>query len=255
MSFDKEESFQPKSVIVESADFFENLQRHVGVINFNQSYGNHTHMFEGIIKVIGIIEDAFEQGIEGLDKKPELKLNKTAVYRIKKLWDSQNYITIENEDLATETWHYDNHAIDYSNPNLEVIPIPAFDQMDLEDNKRSKTLLLKISELIPIKYAWEGMSYGIIVKEGNFQVYTKDGVVAMFDKEDMGSTRIYTPDIARHVYNRIIKKQKTLGLKNWYTLYNNIHKIIVYGKGKGIEEDVTDSEDRMELREKIEYRD
>lgn len=230
MPDDKEDSFQPKSLIVHSPDMVENIQRQMGVINFNQAFGNHNAWWECAMKIIPMVENAIEQEIIDLSKHPELKLNESAVYRLKKLWNGQCYITIEDRRSETEAFHYDEGAIDFSNPDLEIINVPALDQMDLTGKKSEKSLLLKINELMPLKYAWEGLSWATVIEYGNFKVQTQEGTIPTITKDDMESLTILTEDISRNTYNRIIKKQKNLFTKHWYTVYNNIHKIIYYMK-------------------------
>ena len=227
---DKDESFQPKSLIFHSPDICENIQRQLGVINFNESFGNHNAIFEGVMKLILDVENAIEQGIIDLTKKPELKLNESSVYRLKRLWNSTCHITIDPTKPETETFHYDDSNLDYSNQELEIIPIPSLDQMDLTRKKKEKTLLVEISELIPIKFAWEGLSWATLIEYGGFKIQTLEGSTPTITKDDMDSLTILTSDISRHVYNRIIKKEKTLFFKHWYVVKNNIHKIIHYLK-------------------------
>ena len=232
---DQDKTFQPQSLIIHSPDYVENLQRQLAVINFDQAYANFFPQCELAIKIIHQVEDAIEQGIIDLSENPELKLNKDTVYKLTKLWDGDCYITIIDRNPDTELFHYGKETIDYNIPDLEVIPLPALDNMTPIGQLKQKTLLVKISESMPLRYAWQGMNYAVIVEEGNFKVHTKEGAVPTITKDDMDSMTISTEDISRNVYNRIIKKQKNKFIIHWSTVYNNIHKIIEFmikGTGK-----------------------
>lgn len=228
MSYDKDKTFQPQSLIIHSPDYVENLQRQLAVINFDVAYSNFFPQCELAIKMIHQVEDAIEQGIIDLSTRPDLKLDEQSVYKLKRLWDGDCYITIVDHDTSTELFHYDKETIDYNNPDIEVIPIPALDNMTPIGQVKQKTLLIEISQSMPLKYAWQGMNWAVLVEEGNLRINAKEGLVPLITREDLSSTTKYTLKISRDVYHKIIKKLKNLFIKYWSKIYNDMHQIVEY---------------------------
>lgn len=235
----------PKSLIMHSMDTIENVIRDLSVINFNMVHSNHNQAFEGIMKLIPFIENAVKQHNIDIRKRPDLVLNQSSVYRLTRLWNETCYITIRNGDKNTETFHFDEHQIDFTDSELDIIPVPALDQFDLEQSKRDKSLLLKISELMPLRYAWEGLRWAEITEYGNFKINVKEGVIPTIAKDDMKSTTIFTSDISRHVYNRLIKKYKVIFLNHWFIILNNIQKILIYSKTRELKEELANESESV----------
>jgi len=233
---EEDKSYQPKSLIIHSPDYVSNVQRQLGVINFDQAYSNFFQQAELAYKLTVQIEEAINQKIIDIEKHPELKLNKQAVYKLKKLWDGQCYLTIEHDHENeikiipdSERFHYDKSKIDYKNQYLEIIPIPALDNMTPVGQLKQRTLLIEITQSIPLRYAWQGLDYATVVTNG-YTYNFSDKVVPKLKHEDMYSTTKLTYRISRDVYHRIIKKEKNKFIYNWTIIYHNIHKIIEYLK-------------------------
>jgi len=211
---DKEDVIQPKSVIIHSPDYVSNLQRQLGVINFDQAYANFFAQCELAIKLIIQIEDAIKQGIINLEKHPELLLNKDAVYKLMKLWDGRCYLSVKRDKQGckiipnSELFHYDESTLDKDNSDVEIIPIPALDNMTPIGQLKQKTLLIEISESMPLKYAWQGLNYADVIVEGNYVWNFSDGSRPKISQEDMYSNTKFTYRISRDVYNKIMKKEK-----------------------------------------------
>lgn len=225
---DKEKTFQPQSLIIHSPDYVENLQRQLAVINFDQAYSNFFAQCELAMKIIIQVEDAIEQGIIDLTKHPELRLNESAVYKIKKLWDGDCYLTIVDRNSDTELFHYDKNTIDFNIEDIEVIPIPALDNMTPVGQMKQRTLLIEISQKMPLLYAWQGMNYGVLVEEANLKVNTMEGSVPLIKPEDLESTTKYTYRISRDVYNMLMKKMKNKFIIHWAKIYNDLHQIVEF---------------------------
>ena len=208
----------------------------LGVINFDQAYSNFFAQAELGYKLTIQVEEAINQKIIDLEKHPELKLDKDAVYRLKRLWDGQCYLTIERDhDFGSkiisdsERFHYDKSKIDFKNQHIEIIPIPALDNMTPVGQIKQKTLLIEITQSMPLKYAFQGLDYATVITDG-YVHNLADGSFVKFQRSDMFSTTKLTYRIARDVYHRIIKKQKNKFIYNWTIIYHNIHKIIEYLK-------------------------
>lgn len=244
---DKEDVIQPKSVIIHSPDYVSNLQRQLGVINFDQAYANFFAQGELAVKLIIQIEDAIKQKIINLDKHPELHLNKDVVYKLMKLWDGHCYLTVERDPNHrhkvipnSERFHYGESKLDRNNPDVEIIPIPALDNMTPIGQMKQKTLLIEISESMPLKYAWQGMNWSDLVLDGNYVWKFADGTKPKITQEDMFSVTKFSYRISRDVYNKLMKKEKNKFIIHWATVYNNIHKIIVYLKTRDTDQGTHD---------------
>ncbi|MCV0372650.1 MAG: hypothetical protein K5793_03755 [Nitrosarchaeum sp.] len=229
MSYDKDKTFQPQSLIIHSPDYVENLQRQLAVINFDVAYSNFFPQCELAMKIIYMVEEAIKQKIIDLSKRPDLMLNESSVYRLKRLWDGDCFIGINDRQRDTETFFYDKESIYTCGLEFdEIIPIPALDNMAPIGQLKQKTLLVQITQSIPCCYAWQGMNYAVLVEEGNLKVQTIEGISPLITREDMESTTKYTFLISRDVYHRLMKKMKNKFIIHWSVIYNNIHQIIEY---------------------------
>ena len=234
---DNDQVIQPKSVIYHDVDYVSHLQRQLGVIDFDQAYSNFFAQCELAIKIVIQIEDAIKQKIINLEKHPELLLDKIATYKLKKLWDGQCYLSVKHDPMIpekiipnSELFHYGEETLDRNNPHLEIIPIPALDNMTPIGQIKQKTLLIEISQAMPMKYAFQGMDYATLVNDGNFIHYLSDGSFPKITQDDMQSITKFSYRISRDVYHRIMKKEKNKFIIHWATVYNNIHRIIEYLK-------------------------
>jgi len=229
-----DDTFQPKSILIHEVDFISNLQRWLGVINFDIVYGN---FFSGVslgYEVTYLVDEAIKQKNINLKNKENLIPDAKTIYEIRKLFDGQCYLTVENgmngAILDTELFHYDSSKIDYNNPNLEVIPLPALDHMTPIGQLKDDSLLIQIHESIPCKYAWQGLSYATLIQDGNMMHSFSDGSMPRVTQEQMQSTIDLTRYISRDVYFRMLKKMKTKFKHKWSILENNYHSIIEYVK-------------------------
>ena len=227
-------TYQPKSIMIHEVDFISNLQRLLGVINFDIAYGN---FFSGArlgYELTYLIEDAILQKNINLKNRDDLIPNAEAVYKIRKLWDGQCYLTVEHGmygvNPETELFHYDTSKIDYGNHSLEIIPLPALDHMTPIGQIKDETLLIEIHESIPCKYAWQGMPYATLISDGAMIYSLSDGTIPRVTPEQMESTVDITRYISRDVYFRLMKKMKNKVIRNWSIVYNNYHKIIEFVK-------------------------
>jgi len=226
--------FQPKSVIQHDADFISNLQTQMGVINFNISYDNFMQGARLGYELTYIVDEAIKQKNINLKNKDDLIPNVEAIYKLRRLFDGQCFLTVEHGEWGampqTELFHYDTSKIDFNNHNLEVIPIPALSNMTPIGQIKEDTLLLEIHEAIPCKYAWQGLSYIDIVQDGLMVHSFSDGQQPKISESQMESTNDLTRLISRDVYFRLIHKERNKYVRLWSIIYNNYHKIIEYVK-------------------------
>ena len=229
-----DQAHQPKSVIEHSVDYASNIQRHLGVINYDIAYGN---FFDGAglgYELTYLIDEAIKQKNIDLKNHSELIPNKNVIYELRKIWVGQCYLTIErianSDKIRSEKFHYDKTKIDFMNPNLEIIPIPALQNMRPVRPKKEETLLVQISESMSIKHAWQGLDYDVIVNDGKYYTKFTEETIPRFKRDDLEKLNKMTSRISRDVYNKLIKKEKNKFIQKWSVIHNNYHKIIEYLK-------------------------
>lgn len=229
-----DDTFQPKSLMIHEVDFISNLQRLLGVVNFDIAYGNFFSGASLCYELTYLVEDAIIQGNINIKKKESLLPDADTIYQIRKLFDGQCYLTIENGINGalpdTELFHYDTSKIDYRNPNLEIIPLPALDHMTPIGQLKDDSLLIQIHESISCKIAWQGLSYTTLIQDGQMIHSFSDGSMPRVTKEQMESVVDMTRYISRDVYFKMMKKLKNKFKHKWSIIYNNYHSIIEYVK-------------------------
>mgnify|MGYP005651076361 FL=1 len=227
-------TFQPKSVIQHDVDFISNIQRYMGVVNFDISYDNFNSAGKLGYQITYLVEEAINQKNINLRKREDLIPNVEAVYKLRQLWHGQCFLTVEHGQFGaipqTELFHYDTSKINFNNPNLEVITIPALSNMTPIGQIKEDTLLIEIHESIPCKYAWQGLSYADVVQDGLMIHSFNDGSQPKISLEQMESITDLTRLISRDVYFRLIHKEKNKYIRLWSILYNNYSKIIEFVK-------------------------
>jgi len=228
--------FQPKSVILHDVDFITNLQTHMGVINFNTSYDNFMQSVKLSYDLTYLVDEAIKQGNIKLKDRDDLIPNAEALYKLRRLYDGQCFLTVEHGQWGakpeTELFHYDTSKIDFNNPSLEIIPIPALSNMTPIGQIKEDTLLIEIHEAIACKYAWQGLSYIDIVQDGLMVHSFSDGQQPKISESQMQSTTDLTRLISRDVYFRLIHKEKNKYIRLWAIIYNNYSKIIEFSKSE-----------------------
>jgi len=245
-----DDSFQPKSVIQHDADFISNLQRLLGVVNFDISYDNFNSAGKLGYQLTFIVDEAIKQKNINLKNRDDLIPNTEAIYKLRQLWDGQCFLTVVHGEYGaippSERFHYDTSKIDFDNPRLEIIPIPALSNMTPIGQIKEDTLLIEIHESIACKYAWQGLSYADVVQDGMMMHHMSDGSQPKISLEQMESTTDLTRLISRDVYFRLIHKEKNKYIKLWAILYNNYHAIIEYVKlGDDEDEETNDDNDSI----------
>ena len=58
----EDDTFQPKSLMIHEVDFISNLQRLLGVVNFDIAYGNFFSGASLCYELTYLVEDAINQG-------------------------------------------------------------------------------------------------------------------------------------------------------------------------------------------------
>ena len=229
-----DDTFQPKSLLIHEVDFISNLQRMMGVINFNMVYSNFDSWGKLAYNLTFLVDEAISQNNINLKKRPDLIPNKDVIYKLRKLWDGQCYLTVEHGDFGvkpeTELFHYDTSKIDYDNPALEVVPYIALSNLVPIDQLKEPTLLIQLHESMPNKYAWQSLSFADVVQDGNMMHHMSDGSTPKISQEQMESTTDLTRYVSRDIYFRLIHKEKNKFIRLWAIIYNNYCKMIEYVK-------------------------
>ena len=227
---DKDETFQPKSLLIHEPDFISNLQRLLGVINFDMAYDNFFSGASLAYDLTYLVEDAITQKNIKLKGRDDLLPDVDVIYKIRKIWNGHCFITIENEDPTTELFHYDSSKIDINNSALEIISLPALSNMTPIGQLKEDTLFIEIHESIPCKYAWQGLTYANLIGDGKMTHATSDGIVPRITREQMESTVDITRHLSRDSYFRLMDKMTTKFKRNWSIVYNNYHRIVEFVK-------------------------
>lgn len=240
---DENKIIQPKSIAIHTASYAEFLERQLGAIDFNQAWNNFFSQCEAVIKLILQLQDALDRKIINISKLDEVWRSKDKIYNVMQIWNGGCFITKNrNPDNPTEflfgkeKFHYDESKIDYNNPNLEVIPLPALDNMTPIGEIKHEVWGIRISESIPFKYAFNGCVYDTVIREGGFYYKVENRLIAKFKEEEMNSLTKKTHRVSRDYYYKVIKILKNKFLENWSPVENDMHVIIRY-LVEGLDED------------------
>jgi hypothetical protein len=188
-------------------------------------------------KIILEVLQAKIQGILGVNAKVEL--DQKALYRITKIWNGHTYLVNKwDGNQIHKEWCKFFYDPPKPQPNLEVIELPALDNMNPVGHIRDKTWWILIREEVPFCYAFDGCEYSDIVNDGNFSSIVGLQTVPKFSQEDMNSLNLTTRYVSRRYFDIVINELKNHWLNQKAILYTNLHRIlqeIKYGKFNAVD--------------------
>jgi len=222
---------QPKSIIWHPTDFGDWLQQRMGMINSNEQYANEFLRMKEVWFMLTTTQEAIHQGVINLKDRPELNLDKTAMYKLDKIYNGSCYLGVQRSEsyhkVLSRKFYYKKPE---PKPDLVIIKLPALKAMNPVGSMTQKTWNIRMRESMPFRHILEGYSYAEVINEGGFQHYFSDRVIPKFEPRDMLSLTKITKDVSREYYNQTIDVLNKFWLKQWNILSINIHKIIVHIK-------------------------
>lgn len=257
--------FSSSKVKAYESSYIGNVKNDMAIIKYNQGWDNFMAWCEGAMKLLSEVLDAMsdEQKIIDLSKMNETKRKETEiplekVFNLNQLWWGGCGLTRKRSwknpaqyIKGSERWWYDISKAPSDDPMLEKIKYPAMDSMTPVGRLKDPTLLIRITEAIPLYIAWQGMDYDTIIREGGYYYKVGNKMVAKFPEEYMYSKAKKTMKISRDCYARIIRLQKRKFLENWIPVQNRIHKIIEYSENN-IESIMSDFDSLQKKQNEVE---
>lgn len=223
--------------------YINNVKNDLAILKYNEGWNNFFSWCEGAIKLLMEITDAMtpEQNIIDLrvlseEERRQTELQPLLVHKLRQLWWGGCKVTKnrykKNPTLFVKNstrFHYDNSKLP-KKPDLllEITPYPAMDSMTPVGHIRDPTLMIQITEAIPLYFAWRGMDYDTVVREGGFYYRVGQRLVAKFPPHEMYSKIKKTYKIGRNTYHNIMRIQKRKFLENWIPVQNRCHKIVQF---------------------------
>ena len=255
---DENKAIQPKSIAIHTSSYSEYLQRQLGIIDFNVGWGNFFSQIEAGIKLIQNVQDAMKpkqiidpntgrvvtaKAVVDVIKHPELILQRTPVYRFFKIWSGRCYITKRRNPSSptsfiknSELFHYDTSKINFSDRNLEIIELPALDNLTPIGELKQDVWGVRISESVPFKQAFDECVWDTVVRDGKFKYTVGGKTIAKFQESDMKSETKKTWLVGRPYFYKTIKLLKDKVLESWSPISIDIHRIIQFLE-EGYDED------------------
>ena len=228
------EKKQPKSILYHPTDFGDWLMQRMGMINAQEMYSNEFLRMKDVWFMLQTTQEAIMQGVIDLRDKPELQLNKDALYKLDKIYNGSCYLGVQRSDDSTKVL---SRKLYYKKPesksNFVIMKLPALKAMNPVGSVSQKTWNIRIRESVPLRYAFEGYSFAEVITEGGFQIFFSDKAQPKFQAQDMYSLEKGTKDVSREYYNQTVDILNKFWQKQWNVLSINIHKIIVHLKMGG----------------------
>ena len=225
------EKKQPKSILYHPTDFGDWLQQRMGMINAQEMYSNEFLRMKDVWFMLQTTQQAIMQGVINLKEKPELQLNKQALYRLDKIYNGSCYLGVQRNEDNTKVL---SRKLYYKKPesklNFVIMKLPALKAMNPVGSVSQKTWNIRIRESVPFRYAFEGYTYAEVIMEGGFQIFFTDKTEPKFQAHDMYSLIKSTKDVSREYYNQTVDILNKFWQIQWNILSINIHKIIVHLK-------------------------
>lgn len=239
-SQEESKDFSVSKVAPYESEDSKNMKNSMAVLKYNVDWQNVISQFRGGMEVLFSTEVKIKKGLIELEKVPEhlkdkVRLDPTDLYNIKKVWNGRCYVTRERHHIFhnsfipnSELFHFDESKINFNNPHLTVIPLPAMDNMTPIGRLRDPTLLIQISEAIPNYLAFEGMDYDTLIREGGLYHMQGERMIAKITPEEMNSKIKKTMKVGRDYYHKTMNILKYQFLQCWRPLAVDIHQIILF---------------------------
>lgn len=242
MSSQESKDFSVSKVLPYSSKYSENMKNSMAILKFNTDWHNFFSQCEGAVNELIKIENAIKKGTIDLTKvnpnsEKKYGLDPVHLYNIKQIWDGGCFITRERDPFYqgrfipnSEKFHYDRTKINHKDHLLEVIPLPSLDNMTPVGRIKEATLLIQITQSIPLYLAFEGMDFDTLIREGHMFYLHKGKMIAKFTPTDLSSKVKKTYQVGRNYYWKTIKILKQKFLDNWNPLTIDIHNLILFAE-------------------------
>jgi len=225
------EKKQPRSILFHPIDFAEWLQQRMGMINAQEMYSNEFLRMKDVWFMLTTTQEAIRQGVINLKDRPELHLNKDALYKLDKIYNGGCYLAVKRDDeglrILSRKFYYKEPE---QQQGIEIIRLPALKNLNPVGSTTQKNWNIRIRESVPFKYVFEGYSYAEVINEGGFAFMFNDRTEPKFSAQDMYSLHKKTKDVSREYYNQTVDILNKFWQKQWNILSVNTHKIIVHLK-------------------------
>lgn len=247
MSQQESKDFSVSKVAQYDSRHSVNMKNSMAVLNYNTEWQNVISEFRGGMEFLLRTESVIEKKLINLDSVPEnrkkqIRLDPVNLYRIKQVWTGGTFVTRERDSnfhnsyiKNSELFHYDTSTIDKNNPNLEIIPQPALDNMTPIGRIRDPTLLIQISQSVPMYLAFQGMDYDTLIREGGLYHMANGKMIAKFSPEEQNSKIRKTYKVGRDYYHKTMNILKTKFLENWRPLSVDLHQLILFAEQQEID--------------------
>lgn len=240
MSQTDTKDFSVTKVVPYDSLYSVNMKNSMAILKYNTDWQNVLSEFRGGMQFLMSIESAIDKGLIDLSKVQKSMVNKIRLdpeklYRIKKIWHGPTYMTRKRHSTyhtrfipGEELFHYDNKKLDPNNHSTLIIPLPALDNMTPIGKIREATLLIQISQSVPLYLAFEGMDFDTLIREGGLYHKVGNKIIAKFTPEDLNSKIRKTYKVGRDYYNKTMNILRNKFLENWIPLAIDIHQIIIF---------------------------
>lgn len=242
MSQTDSKDFSVSKVVPYDSNYSVNMKNSMAVLKYNTDWQNVISEFRGGIQFLNSVESAINKGLIDLTKVPEkrknvVRLDPINLYRIRQIWNGPCFMTRQRDPMrhsrfipGSELFHYDSSRINFNDPFLKIVPFPALDNMTPIGRIKEATLLIQISESVPLYLAFEGMDYDTLIREGGLYHQVGEKMIAKFSPEDMNSKIRKTYKVGRDYYNKTMNILKNKFLENWTPLAIDLHQIILFAE-------------------------
>ncbi|MBM3910411.1 MAG: hypothetical protein FJ356_02030 [Thaumarchaeota archaeon] len=177
-------------------------------------------------KIILEVIQAKIQGLLGVNAQ-KVEFDQKALYRVTKIWNGHTYLVNKwDENQIQKEWCKFFYDRPEPHPSLEIIQLPALDNMNPVGHIRDKTWWIQIREEVPFRYAFDGCNYSDIVNDGNYSNFIGMQTVPKFSEDDMYSLNLTTRYVSRRYFDIVINELKNHWLDQKAILYTNLHRML-----------------------------
>jgi len=244
MSSEHNKIITSHTVLPVTGNIVDDIANPLAIIRFNQNWINFFARCEGTIQYLLFIMNLIESHQIDLRKKPELTLPEKNLNRLFLLWNGPCYFVrypdpnnrlqyIEEKDILV----FGKENLPQKDQDIEIIALPALDNMTPEEHKKDSTWGVLISQEVPFDIAFPTHSYETVINEGGFHRKSGFQTIPKFKPHELRSKTKETDRISRKTYNWMMKLMKNEWNTNWSKVDASLEGIIIWLKNGGPEND------------------